>query len=158
MAWTRRKHVVVPVDFSDSSCEAIRTGIELAESRECVHVVHVVTAHEPAPLYKRSLDEAESQRLRACVYLQEFLEANKFDGVSPTVLVGDPGRRINEFAAQYHADVIVIPSLGFHPVEQVTLGSTAERVIRHAPCPVFVLRQVAAETCKHPTQPVSVGA
>ena len=151
MAWKPRKHVVVPVDFSDASREAVRTGLDLAESPECVHVVYVVAAHEPAPIYERSLDAAETQRQKACKYLQEFVEKNEFGDVSVAVLVGDPGRRINEFAEQYHADLIVIPSHGYQAFGQITLGSTADRVIRYAPCPVFVLRRMTQESCKHPT-------
>lgn len=58
---------------------------------------------------------------------------------SGTAFFGHAGRKIPEFAAEQNADLLII---GSHKAElgEYQLGATAARVVRHAPCPVFVLR------------------
>ena len=48
---------------------------------------------------------------------------------------GDPGLIIADYADEVHADLIVMPSHGYHGVKRLLLGSVAERVLRHANCP-----------------------
>ena len=54
---------------------------------------------------------------------------------------GRPYEEICKFAREIAADLIVIPTRGYTGLKRVLLGSTTERVIRHAPCPVLVLRR-----------------
>lgn len=49
--------------------------------------------------------------------------------------------QINAAARSLKADLIVIASQGHKGLSRVPLGSTAERVVRHAPCPVLVVRR-----------------
>jgi nucleotide-binding universal stress UspA family protein len=68
-----------------------------------------------------------------------------FENLQQEVLFGDPGSQIVNFATNCNADLIVIPSHGYHGVKRLVLGSVAERVIRHAECSVLVLRRSDAE-------------
>ena len=61
------------------------------------------------------------------------------------VLTGDAGLATADYASQVNADLIVVPSHGYHGVKRFLLGSTAERIIRHAHCSVLVLRRKDAE-------------
>ncbi|MGB7603793.1 MAG: universal stress protein [Candidatus Sulfotelmatobacter sp.] len=54
--------------------------------------------------------------------------------------VGKPATEIVKAAKEWPADLIVIGSHGRRGVERVLLGSVAEAVLRHAPCPVLVVR------------------
>ena len=58
-----------------------------------------------------------------------------------SVLLGTPGMEIADYAKDQGADLIVIPSHGYHGIKRMFLGSVAERVIRHAECSVLVLRR-----------------
>ena len=146
MSWLPKKTVVVPVDFSESSVPAIRTGIECAESPDGVHVVHTILALEMASPYAYwAIEDQESRQSKATRHFDEFLRDHDLDGVRPVILMGDPGLRIVEYANKNKADLIVIPSHGYHGFKRFLLGSTAERVIRHAHCPVYVLRRTDAE-------------
>lgn len=59
--------------------------------------------------------------------------------VKPVVIAGHPGRALNEYAEKTDADCIVIGS--HRPgLRDFLLGSTAARIVRHAPCSVHVLR------------------
>jgi nucleotide-binding universal stress UspA family protein len=64
--------------------------------------------------------------------------------VSPGALI-NPGTEIAEYADEIGADLIVIPSHGYHGVKRLLLGSVAERVIRAAHCSVLVLRRSDAD-------------
>ena len=66
-------------------------------------------------------------------------------GATLAVLFGNPGLEIADYAKNIQADLIVIPSHGYHGVKRFVLGSVAERVIRHAECSVLVLRRSDAE-------------
>ena len=56
------------------------------------------------------------------------------------VVSGRPFEEICELAREIRADLIILPTRGLSRLKQVVLGSTAERVIRHAPCPVLIPR------------------
>ena len=66
-------------------------------------------------------------------------------GARPAVLTGDAGIAVAEYATRVNADLIVVPSHGYHGLKRLLLGSTAERIIRHAHCSVLVLRRKDAE-------------
>ena len=57
---------------------------------------------------------------------------------------GRPYLEITEAAGEVGADLIVLTTHGYTGLKHVVLGSTAERVVRHAPCPVLVVREKVA--------------
>ena len=57
------------------------------------------------------------------------------------VRVGKPYHEITSAARELNIDLIVISTHGYTGLKHVVLGSTAERVIRHAPCPVLTVRE-----------------
>jgi nucleotide-binding universal stress UspA family protein len=64
----------------------------------------------------------------------------KYKGIRKVVNFGDPGHEIADYAAQVKAGLIVLPSHGRTGLKRLFVGSTAERVVRLAHCPVLVLR------------------
>src|SRR4029453_7147444 len=76
--------------------------------------------------------------------LKELNALAREDGVSSAnchVLSGAPPfDEICRLAQQIPADLIVMPTHGYTGLKHVFLGSTAERVVQHSPCPVFVVR------------------
>jgi nucleotide-binding universal stress UspA family protein len=57
------------------------------------------------------------------------------------VCTGKPYQKILETAKDKGADIIVLGSHGYTGIRRVYIGSTAERVVRHAPCHVLVVRE-----------------
>ena len=57
------------------------------------------------------------------------------------VRLGQPHREITEAAKELHVDLIVLATHGYTGLKHAFLGSTAERVVRHAPCPVLTVRE-----------------
>ena len=134
--------VVVPVDFSEDSADAIRAGRERVADPAGLHVVHVVF-----PLDVRThglLPDEASDRSREEVarkQLEMLVAAAGAAGAAVQVLVGDAGFQVADYAKKVAADLIIVPSHGYHGITRLLLGSTAERIIRHAHCSVLVLRR-----------------
>lgn len=142
MSWLPKKSIVVPVDFSQASASAIRTALELVNAPNEIHVLHVTAPPEHFVYgdFPSGADPALWQ-LHAEEYLSQFVREQNLGPVTQKVLLGDPGIRITDYAAELHADLIVMPSHGYHGLKRLLLGSVTERVLRHAPCEVLVLRR-----------------
>ncbi len=146
MSWLPKQTVVVPVDFAEESVNAISTALELVERPSDVHVTHVMippNSMAPVGLWRETFDGSAEERVRR--YFDEFLAKHGFSGLTVVLLNGDPGLKICDYAEEKAADMIVISSHGYHGLKRMLLGSTAERVLRRAECPVLVLRRSDAQ-------------
>jgi nucleotide-binding universal stress UspA family protein len=140
--------LLVPVDFSAPSQTALRRGRDLAAlygvPLHVLHVAHIAPypsfygadAFSWTDLPRKVLDDAE-QELTHFVRATEGLRGATFEA---TVGVGTPFRVITEYAQQNGAGLIVMGRRGLSGLQHVLLGSTTERVLRNAPCPVFITR------------------
>ena len=146
MSWLPKQTVVVPVDFSGESGAAIQTALEFVEDPSRLRLLHVLFPLDnvsPGVVWGEIDDATRERDVRQ--YCTQLLEEKGISGLTFDVRFGDPGLEIAEYAAQVSADLIVIPAHGYHGVKRLLLGSVAERVIRHAHCPVLVLRRGDAD-------------
>jgi nucleotide-binding universal stress UspA family protein len=70
--------------------------------------------------------------------------AAEVERVEPLVAMGTPSVEIVRLAEEHDVDLIVIATHGRGFISHAILGSTAERVLRRAPCPVLIVRDPAA--------------
>lgn len=141
MSWLPKKKIVVPVDFSDQSFEAVDTALRMVEKPVDVTVVHVLQkmiATEPGVVWGAIEDATRSAHVKE--RLGEHFEGEKYQGMKWTVLFGDPGQEIAALAEDLDADLIVLPSHGRTGIRRLLIGSVAERVVRLSHCPVLVMR------------------
>jgi len=146
MSWLPKQRVVVPVDFSEASREAVATALQLVSDPSEVHALHVMVPLEtvsPGVMWGTVNDQTREAALRK--HFEEFVKANGFEGVTLTIRTGNPGTEIADYARSINSELIVIPSHGYHGVKRVLLGSVTERVLRHASSPVLVLRRPDAD-------------
>jgi nucleotide-binding universal stress UspA family protein len=141
MSWFSKKKIVVPVDLSQHSLNALDQALLMADSASQIHIVQVLydtaaTATE-IPL---SPFEMEAQLSETKKILIERFKGEKYRGLSVHVSYGDPGTEIAKHAEDIKADLIVISSHGRRGWKRILIGSVAERVVRLAHCPVFVLK------------------
>ncbi|MFC7176037.1 universal stress protein [Halosegnis marinus] len=139
------KHVLVPVDGSEQSQQALDYAFTEFPSAT-VTLLHVINparagygAQAGLPSFSEEwYDEAEA----AAEELFSEARADAPEGVTveTAVEVGQPARTIVEFAEEHGSDAIVIGSHGRQGISRVLLGSVAEAVVRRAPCPVTVAR------------------
>ncbi|MEZ6072760.1 MAG: universal stress protein [Pirellulales bacterium] len=141
MVWLPKQSVVVPVDFSDKSFDAVAAALELVKDASHLHVVHVLPSLEPAePGVIWSTIDDPSRARHAEQAIHERLEEHGLKQAQVAIAFGDPGREIAEYAQKASAELIVLPSHGRTGITRMLIGSVAERVVRLAHCPVLVLR------------------
>lgn len=141
MSWLPKKKVVVPVDFSEASFRAVKVARSLVEDTDGLHVLHIIPSvhlSHPDLIIDQSVDDMRLEKTKEL--LRSHLSGFEFEQAHFEVFVGDPGNEIVDFAKQSGADLIVMPSHGRTGLSRLVIGSVAERVIRHAHCPVLVLR------------------
>ncbi len=138
--------VLVAFDFSETSLNALTYGRNLAAAfGGRLHVLHVadVIATSAAQFYPEGHGDPETRATSlAMSQLRAFLSAD--DGgqsATPAVrLSRSPADEIVKHAKEIHADVIIVGTHGRDGVSRLLMGSVAEHVVRHAPCPVLVVR------------------
>lgn len=146
MAWYPKKSVVVAVDFSDSTVDALQVAADLVADRSHLHAVHVLLPLDDiSPGFPWGAFNDVDRKQAAEKHLIEFLAKNDFAAAKSQVEMGDPGTVLADYASRQKADLLIIPSHGYQGMKRFLLGSTAETVIRYADCPVLVLRRRDAE-------------
>lgn len=140
------RHIIVPVDFSGTSRDALRVARDLAlESGGELHVLHVVPNiwHQPLNVEEPFLDNAAMERQWVDAAQQQLTtllaDEGVLDRVVSVAMVGVPGTAIVQYADEQGADLIVMGAQGHGHVHRFLLGSVAERVTRAAPCPVMIV-------------------
>jgi len=146
MTWLPQRSVVVPIDFSESSLDALTTARQLVANPTGLHLLHVLVPLDLVMPGSFAMATDEEPRLRAArERLTTLAREQHLEGCQVEVRLGDPGLDITDYSREVQANLIVIPSHGYHGVKRFLLGSVAERVLRHAHCDVLVLRRRDAE-------------
>lgn len=135
--------ILVPVDFSDASAQAVAVGAALAARvRGTLHVLHAEVLEVPPYFTHEQLKTLERERAVARTRAQEFLEdfARRQGAVQFTasVVEGPPTAEIVDAARLL--DLVVMGTHGRRGPARWWLGSVAERVVHHSPVPVLVVR------------------
>jgi len=137
------KKILVPVDFSDCSKKALLYAIQVAmEFCATVDVLYVVPpyhAYDPYCVTERIERElmARGEQKLAALVLQQIPQSLPAE---PLVRCGRPATQIIETAKELETDIIIIATHGHTGLKSV-LGGTTAYVVRHAPCPVLVVRE-----------------
>ncbi|MDJ0555818.1 MAG: universal stress protein [Microcoleaceae cyanobacterium MO_207.B10] len=137
-----KKSVLVPIDFSDESIEAINVALEFVEKTSDLWVLHVLPRLNPAEPGVRwhTVDDLSRKQHVEKVFHEHFPGA-KYESINFSVAIGTPGPEILDYAKSKKVELIVIPSHGHNGIGRFLIGSVAERVVRYSHCPVLVLRK-----------------
>lgn len=140
---THWQKILVPTDFSEDSLRAVREAARLLQ----LSPVEVVLLHVTEPTFdglrihtgklQQAARQEAGEQLEALA-LAHFPTA----GAHVTTLVkeGRPGEVICELAGALKMDAVIIATHGITALKHFVLGSVAEKVVRHAPCSVLVVR------------------
>lgn len=139
------KKILVPTDFSAESAKALRYASLLAEQfGATICLINVVETpsfiSDMDNVYVLPSEESRAGDARTRLIKLAREKIDELIPVNPQVRVGTPFQEIVKAAKALQTDVIVIATHGYTGLKHVLLGSTAERVVRHAPCPVLVVR------------------
>lgn len=142
------RKILAPIDFSDFSRAGLSVAVELTlgygAQLELLHVEgnkRRSSDHPMGPTMEVGTEtgshfEAETAMARF------FRKVGGRLGITPGMNVreGNPGREISLFAEDRGCDLVVMGSLGLTGIDRFLMGSTAERVVADALCPVLVVR------------------
>lgn len=135
--------ILVAVDFSEFSVAALRYARLLAGGLGAtLTLMHVAQPH----IYPEDLaagfttEEVEKRWIEEETKKMDALRKPVQEGIPETVVIakGKAWHRIVKMAREWNADLIIMGTHG-SSVKHALLGSTAERVVRHAGCPVLVV-------------------
>jgi nucleotide-binding universal stress UspA family protein len=139
------KHILAPVDFSDSCLHGLTAAMELAWRFDAkLSVVHVVEWLPPGAylLVNSAKDVHQASQAHAEKQLAEFVAKHVPDEmlVQQIAVEGKPFDKVVQKAAELACDLIVVSTHGHTGLSHVLTGSNAERIVQYAPCPVLVMR------------------
>ena len=140
------RNILVPIDFSPASMQALDYAVSLAKQfRATIHLLHVHPPDEAASVPGAAhvlLQSAEAiERLNAELTGIHRERVELFCPECCHIRGGRPHQEIIGLARELDADLIVLSTRGHSGLKHLLLGSTAERVVRSAPCPVLVVRK-----------------
>ena len=135
------ERILVPTDGSVGTAHVAMQAIDLAEQYGAtIHVVSVV--EEPASSLvagTESRDKLEEHGRGAIERVETMARIHGVD-VETELLTGSPADAILEYAEEIDADLVVAGTHGRSGVKRHIIGSVAERLVRHATCPVMTVR------------------
>ncbi|MFO1486923.1 MAG: universal stress protein [Verrucomicrobiota bacterium] len=142
------RKILVPTDFSECSAKALDYAVDFAAriggELTLLHVVEPLiypTASQELPVI---LSDYQQDTVTSSRKELLRLRSEKVAGKVPAgtmAVSGHASATIVEVAKAIYADLIIIGTHGFRGLKHALLGSTAERVVRHAPCPVLTVRE-----------------
>lgn len=141
------KKILFTTDFSEGTAHAMKYAIGMAKQFGArliiLHVVHNIFAypglhipHESFDIMNTELeDSAKKAMQRLCLTAGDSCK-----DIDSTVVHGVPYEEILKYAADKKIDLLIIGTHGRKGLDRVLLGSTAERIVRSAQCPVLTIR------------------
>ena len=138
------QRILLAVDGSEHALHAAQMAGDLARAMHAERL-RIVVAYEPIPPYlgEPNLQAAINARLSEA---QEILrKAQEAVGDIPAdvhteLIEGSPAEAIIEVARTRGSEVIIMGSRGLGRIAGAVFGSTSQKVVAHAPCPVLIVR------------------
>ena len=143
------RRILLPTDFSGCGNFALPYAAAIARAAKakviCIHVVEPIVPAvgytglaEPMPIADMS-EQLEDSAERELPRLIDCEDLHGLD-IEEVIVHGDAAAEIVRVAAEHEVDLIVISSHGRTGLGRMIFGSTAEAVVRHASCPVLVVK------------------
>jgi len=142
--------ILTAIDFSENSDRAFDYALTLATRFDAeLTIIHVI--NEPVDLRgfyvpHISFEQLEKEIEESAVKMMETFCKSKlgsFSNYSTSIVTGIPYDEITAAAARIDASLIVLGTHGRTGLDHILFGSTAERVVRSAACPVLTVKLAA---------------
>ena len=144
-----QKTILFPTDFSTASDAALVHAESLARQMQArlliVHVEEPPLAYGGGELYY-GLPEPDSERILKM--LEDVKPSDPSVPFTHRLTMGDPAGEVVRIAEDEGAEMIIIGTHGRTGMTRLLMGSVAEAIVRRAPCPVLVYREVAERLAK----------
>jgi len=138
------KNILLAVDGSEHALHAAKNAADLARSMNS-EILRIVIAYEPVPSYlgEPNMQTAISARMKEAEnILQKALDViGEIPGeIHKEILEGPAAEAILDVSNTRKSDLIVMGSRGLGRLAGALLGSQSQKVVRHATCPVLIVR------------------
>lgn len=133
--------ILVPTDGSTGMAHVALQALDIAEQYGAtVHTIHVIDANTSSFLSElgKQTGTLEDRAEKAVSMISQMAENHDVECVS-VVREGDPAETILAYAEEIEADLIVAGTHGRSGIERHLIGSVAERLVRHASCPIMTI-------------------
>jgi nucleotide-binding universal stress UspA family protein len=141
------ERILVPVDFSDYSREALQTAKEWAALYGAtLDALHVVPEKVHPAFYVGGIKSIYDMQPKIKEKVQEQLDEFLSDTGGPSVetrahvTVGNAAPDIVEFTGEHEIDLVAMSTHGRTGLDRFLIGSVAEKIVRHAECPVLTMK------------------
>jgi universal stress protein A len=144
-----KPNILVPFDFSDNAAQALAWAAQLQEalkSKAPIHLIHFISsypARDPMSIMQVLSPTADEITGLEGGLREAIAKAGVWAELEVVVRPLSIGEAIVARADELHAELIVMGTHGRTGVKRMVLGSVAEHVVRHAPCPVVTVREPA---------------
>jgi nucleotide-binding universal stress UspA family protein len=139
------RRILHPTDYSDNSMEALRLALDLAQQcNSQILLVHVVETLGPenvtfGEVAAQPQPEAYRQRLMTD-FQRRVPDPGAGVSLEYVLVEGDAAEAIVRVTQERSCDLIVMSTHGRTGLRRLLMGSVAEQVIRHAPCPILITK------------------
>lgn len=143
-------NVLIPTDFSACADHALSHAVEMADRFDArLHILHVVNELDPdwygiTEAQERAVKLRDQIKSEARDRLEELVPGKDHHDFETTVslqLSFDVADSINEYVQEREIDLVVMGTHGRQGIDRLMLGNVANKLIRHAPCPVMTIRE-----------------
>ncbi|UQZ74956.1 universal stress protein [Niallia circulans] len=135
--------ILLAIDGSKNSLRATEEAVKLAslQAGTVITVIHAVDFSQSKydVLHAQGKTELELARRNKFLSIEEYLHSKNIT-YKLTILHGEPGPVIVEYANKNSFDLLVIGSRGLNTLQEMVLGSVSHKVIKRAKCPVLVVK------------------
>src|SRR5215813_1963296 len=139
--------ILCPVDFSDTSKEAMQLAADVARRLEAsltlLYVIEIPMLAFPVATFTYPVEEVQAGVEVALAEWQRDAQALGVQVVHTKIVTGVPHTDIVREARDGHFGLIVLGTHGRTGLDKLLVGSVAEKVVRSAPCPVLTVRPAA---------------
>lgn len=144
------RNILIPTDFSECADHALTHAVEVADRFDAtLHLLHVVNELDPdwyglTEAQEQAAELREQIRTTAQERLQEIAPTEShfdFETVVSLQLSFDVADTIDEYVHERDIDLVVMGTHGRQGLDRLMLGNVADKLIRHAPCPVMTVRE-----------------
>lgn len=139
------KTIIVPVDFSEQSENALKAAVSLAKKQKSeILVLHMLELNEAMITSSEGFHPEQTVFLLKLAEkrMRDFLNKEYLKGVkiTPVIKHFKVFGEVNAIAEKHHADLIIMGSHGSDGLKEIFVGSNAEKVVRHSDIPVLVVK------------------
>lgn len=144
------ENVLIPTDFSACADHALSHAVEVADRFGArLHILHVVNELDPdwygiTDAQERAVklrDQIETEARERLKELAPETDHRDFETTVSLQLSFDVADSINEYVQEREIDLVVMGTHGRQGIDRLMLGNVANKIIRHAPCPVMTVRE-----------------